>query len=412
MIGFFSAATALLLTVLALVAVPLLRARHRLDEDRQGDVVALGRERLEELRRRKESGDISDAEYEAQVGDLEAQLADDLQSQARTGATPGRRGGRWAGIAVVVFIPVLSGLLYLSLGTPQALRPGATERAAAPDEITPENIDAMVSRLAQRLRENPDDAEGWFMLARSYMVLKRYQDAADAFRRLRGLVGDRPEVLVREATALAMAGGGDLSGEPRQLIQQALAEAPENPQALWMAATAAYQDGDHATALEYYRRVEPLLEGEPLKQVQGMIEQLTAENEAAAAAAPADPSQQAVAVLRVSVSLDPSLQSQVAAGDSLFVFAKAVDGPAMPLAVVRKRAADLPLTVRLDDTQAMMPQLRISEYEQVTVGARISGSGSVAAAPGDLEGEAGPVATDGSEPLTVTIDRVVPPDGG
>lgn len=410
MAAFLIVAAALLLTAVALVAYPLIRGRESPAEDQDGEVVGLSRERLEELKQRRGSGDISESEYAEQLSDLETQLADDLQTQGPAGATASRSGGRWMGITAAVFIPVLSGLLYLALGSPQALVPGAGERAAAPagDEMQSADMDAMLSRLATRLRDNPDDAEGWFMLGRSYMVLERYDEAAGAFERLRGLVGDEPDILVREATARAMASGGDLSGRPARLIQQALAEHPNHAQALWMAATHAYQSRDYDTALDYYRRVQPMLEGEPRQQVDGMIRELAVQGYGESGEQEPAGTADSGASLRVNVVLSPSMRADVDENDTVFVFARAVNGPPMPLAVVRKTVADLPMTVTLDDTQAMTPELRLSEFERVTVSARISRSGQPTAQPGDPEGESPPLPTDTSETVEITIDRVVP----
>lgn len=258
------------------------------------------------------------------------------------------------------------------------------------------------------------------MLARSYMVLNRYQEAAGAFQRLRELVGNAPEVLVREATALALMRDGSLSGEPTRLVELALERRPDHPQALWMAATAAYQSADYETALDYYRRVEPLMEGEPRQQIQSMIRELVAQGygqamkEESVVEQDSAAEEEAPAVddsgisLQVNVTLSPSLQSSADRADTVFVFARAVNGPPMPLAVVRKTVADLPVTVTLDESQAMMPQLTLATFDQVTVGARISRSGQPTAQPGDLEGESDPVPTDSEQTVQITIDRVVP----
>lgn len=277
---FLLVALLLLLIAVFLVAYPLVGGRASRVDDPHGDVVHLSRERLDELKQQQRNGDISESEYAERVRDLEAQLSDDLHSGAGSHVA-GARGGRWVGIAMVVFIPVLSGLLYLSLGQPQALTPESRVAAGTPsaENITQADIDAMVARLAERLEADPDDAEGWFMLGRSLMVLERYGEAAEAFRNLRDVVGNEPDVMLRQATALAMDQGGNLAGEPIRLIQRTLAEQPGHPQALWMAATAAYQSGDTETALEYYRRVEPKLEGEAKQNVRGMIEQLSGQGD-------------------------------------------------------------------------------------------------------------------------------------
>lgn len=428
MIGFFIVAAVLLLTVLALIVYPLVRGHDSGPEDRRGDVIGLSRDRLEELKHKRRNGEISETEYNEQVADLEAQLADDLHGQDggqdnRDRATDTRRGGQWVGFAVIAFVPVLSGLLYLLLGTPAALvtdtrTPVSASAGGAGDEHPQQDVASMVASLAARLEQNPDDPEGWFMLGRSYMQMNSYSEAANAFNRLRGLVGDAPEILVREASALALNNGGALAGRPTQLVQRALQQQPDHPRALWLAATAAYQAGNRVEALEYYRRVEPMLEGESKQQVQDMIAELGGDSQTPAAtestsggdtaAGETIADQDAMASLQVSVDLDPSLRDRAGASQTVFIFAKAVNGPPMPLAVVRKTVADLPVTVTLDESQAMMPQLTIANFDQVTVGARISSSGQPTAQPGDLEGETGPVATNTSQPVDITINQVVP----
>jgi len=414
---FLSIAALLLLTAVALVAHPLIRGRAARAEEPDSDVVRLSRERLEELKQQRRNSEISESEYAERFRDLEAQLSDDLHSR-HSGAANGARGGRWVGLAAAVFIPALSGLLYLSLGQPQAISPASriAGGAASSDNITQADIDAMVARLSERLEQNPNDAEGWFMLGRSLMVLERYGEAAEAFRSLRDVVGNEPDVLLRQATALAMQQGGSLAGEPIRLVRRALDEQPGHPQALWMAATAAYQTGDTATALEYYRRVEPKLEGEPLRQVQGMIDELTAGAEgnpdaptaAAGSEEEVSPERDTGPSLQVRVTLDPSLEGEVADQDTVFIFANALDGPPMPLAVARKTVAELPASVTLSDSQAMTPQAKLSDFDRVTVGARVSSTGDPLPQPGDLEGESSPVATDSSQTINVTINRLIP----
>lgn len=416
---FLIVAALLLATAVALVAYPLIRDRASRAEDPEGDVVRLSRERLDELKQQQHRGEISEAEYAERVKDLEAQLSDDLHAPSSGNTAPVRGGGRWVGVAAVVLIPVLSGLLYLALGQPQALTSTVTSAprntnggGVAAQDMSPSDIDDMVSGLAARLEQNPNDPEGWFMLGRSYMVLERYDDAVEAFRKLRGLVGDEPDILVREATAIALQSGGSLGGEPAKLIQRALDRRPDHPQALWLAATAAYQARNFETALEYYQRVRPMVSGEQRSQVDDMLRDLAQKGygEPSAVEDPAPAAEPAS--MTVNVDLAPAMRSKTEGDETVFVFARAVNGPPMPLAVVRKTVADLPVTVTLDDSQAMTPQFKLSSFERVTVGARISASGEPVAQPGDLEGESPPLATDTPDSVEVTIDRVVPAGDG
>ena len=274
------------------------------------------------------------------------------------------------------------------------------------------------------------------------MAMKRYSEAATALEKLHKLVGDDPNVLVRYADALAMAGGGRLTGKPAQLVKQALTIDPNNSQGLWMAGMAARQQNDLHTALTHWRRLEPALANKPkllaeLRQqiadaVQRLNDQPATESasttapptesqpQPAAEQTPATPAETPDAVaatapasgaapsITVQVSVHESLTQNVAPTDAVFIFARALTGPPMPLAVVRRQAADLPVTVTLDDSSAIMPAMTLSKFEEVMVGARISKSGTANPQSGDLQGEVAPVKTGDDKPVSVTISQIIP----
>ncbi len=306
------------------------------------------------------------------------------------------------------------------LGEPRALAPTATTADVAAQQAgesggDAQSIEAAVTVLEQRLQSAPDDPEGWFVLARSYMFLKRYDEAVSAFESLHRLVGDDPGMLVRYADAAAMASGGRITGRPFELVQRALAVDPNQAQGLWLAGMGAAEQGDHASALGYWRRLEPLLENDAaslaeIRELMARSEQQLAETggDAAVAGAPAIAAAAAAKSLTVSVALDDKLAPRVSPSDIVFVFARAVDGPPMPLAVVRRRAGELPLQVTLDDSMAMVPAMRLSQFEQVRVGARISRSGQAQAQSGDLQGEIASVTLADTATVKVTITDVVP----
>lgn len=415
MILFYLIAVALLLICLLIVVPGLLRSKSDAGKKSENHNLAILKERLEELRQKKENAEIDQQEFEEARADLELQLTNDLQTFNTEESQKQNHSIRsqWLGFVALIGLPMISGLLYLSLGAPQALTPSEapqTNAHAAPSSdgsTEPMDIQAMVTGLAKRLETNPGDTEGWLMLGRSYMVLQQYQKAADAFEELGALVGNIPEVLVRRADALAMTQDGSLAGEPIRLVNLALQQDPNHPQSLWMAATFAHQTGDLEKSLEFYRRVEPLLEGESKTQVQRIIQSFSAQDTDTQAETQTTTQEQPISVA-VEVSLGEALQAEAKPNDMVFIFAKAVQGPPMPLAVVRKTVKDLPVTVSLNDNQSMMPQLKLSQFDEVIIGARISKSGQPIAQSGDLEGESEPIRTTQPETVKVEINRTVP----
>jgi cytochrome c-type biogenesis protein CcmH len=285
---------------------------------------------------------------------------------------------------------------------------------------TAHQIGQMVTRLEQRLASQPDDAEGWAMLGRSYLVLERFDDARKALEKAVALNLQTPDLLVDYADALAMESGQSLEGRPLQLINQALAQDPNNHKGLWLAGTAAYERADYKGALAYWRRLYALVpkDSEAARAMEGNIAE--AENllggGAGAAAAPqedvasAAPATAAAgsATVKGTVRLDQALRARVKDSDTVFVFAQATSGPRMPLAVLRAQVKDLPLQYTLDDSMAMNAAMNLSSVPEVLVVARVSKGGSAMPQSGDLQGRSGPVRTAAAAPVDIVISEVVP----
>jgi cytochrome c-type biogenesis protein CcmH len=252
-------------------------------------------------------------------------------------------------------------------------------------------------------------------------VLKRYDQAVDAYRNILRLGGNSPELLADYADALVMAAGGRFTPESGELLQRALAAQPDNVKALWLAGHWKNQEGDTAAAIEYWQQAAALLpaDGEDAavigQQIARAREQLglppqqpiqtaSASGMQTAEATPAP----AGATIQVEVSIDPQLATQVEPDDTVFIFARAAQGPRMPLAIVRKQARDLPLSVTLDDSLAMSPAMVLSKFTEVSVGARISRSGNAMPQSGDLQGSQSPVNVGKDVSVAVKIDSRVP----
>ncbi len=363
--------------------------------------LAVHRQRRQELEQELAEGKIGPAEFERLTMELDRELLDQLpQNNAAndTAATPYK--GLSLVLASLLSLPVIAFALYLQLGRPDLVNGvQARTQAALP------SLEAAVERLNTRLAENPEDLEGWVLLARTYQALGHPQKALQAYAKALKLNPEHPELKLRYAEALAQTQQGNLQGEPEKLIQQVLETHKDYPYALWLAGMAAIQKGDKPTAQQYW---ETLLKQMPpqspaAKQLISMMERTGLQVPSQAARTAQATSE---ASITVNVSLAPELTQKAAPSDSLFIFARAAKGPPMPLAIVRKQVKDLPLTVTLDDSMAMMPQMKLSKFDQVILGARIAKTGNAKGAPGDLEGWTQPVSVPHNKPVTIIINQV------
>jgi len=404
---FLLSAGLLLVVVLALLLRPLLSGRALVGVSRDAANTVLYTEQMRELEADLRSGAIGARDFESATSELKARL---LADTGDAEAPRSIRGGRAAAIAVGTAIPLLAIGIYLAIGSPQALGPApAADPAHA---LSSEQIERMVERLAERLKSDPGNAEGWVLLGRSYSAFGRFKESADAYARAAALRPDDAQLLADYADALGMALGRKLEGEPAKLIARALEIDPRNLKALALAGTGAYERKDYKGAAAYWERMLPLVEpdSDDARSIRANVEEARSLAQGRVAEKRPEPTQPAApapsAALRGDVRLSPELAAKAAPGDTVFIFARAAQGPQMPLAVLRKQVRDLPVAFALDDSMAMSPAMMLSGFAEVVVGARVSKSGDVAAKPGDLQGQSTPVASNANG-VTVVIDSVV-----
>jgi len=426
---------AVVMTIMALLfTVPwLLRAgrpvKARPDPDALN--VQVIKTQLAELEADLKMGRLEENQYAAARHDLERELLADLSPADPASRNRPARSGQWAVLVLVIAIPALSLALYQLLGTQRIIplleqgqataASSASSAMPAQHEMGEQSLEQMVEALATRMKEKPDDLRGWILLARSYETLNRYADALAAYGNARRLSNDNPELLADYADALVMANGGRFNDEAGALLQKAVDAQPNNVKALWLMGHWKNQQAAYSEALEYWQRAAALLPagGEDANAIAQQIAQvqqrlgITPSAPMTATAAPAPAGTAAAASgggseIPVTVSLDPSLAGQAAPDSTVFIFARAVQGPPMPLAVVRKQVKDLPVTVTLNDSLAMTPAMTISKFGQVTVGARVSASGNAMPQSGDLEGSQSPVSVANPGTVAITIDHKVP----
>jgi cytochrome c-type biogenesis protein CcmH len=297
------------------------------------------------------------------------------------------------------------------------------DEGAGPHGMSGQQFEALVGRLAARMKENPEDAEGWAMLGRSYAVMGRYADSSEAYAKAVARVPPDAQLLADYADSLAMAQGRTLQGEPEKILKRALAADPNNVKALLLMGTAAFDRNDRAGAIRYWERALALVpeESDTARGVRASIAEARGPGQLAEAAKPgpretkqsapaqiARAEKPASAGARVSgvVKIDPKLAGKVAPDDTVFIFARAAEGPRMPLAILRKQGRDLPVQFTFDDSMAMSPEMKLSAFPRVVIAARVSKSANAAPSPGDLQGLSSAVQL-GATGVAVTIDSEV-----
>ena len=417
-------AAMMLIVALALVLPPLLRGGSL-----NADPAAAARRRMKVLQEALDTGVLSKKEFAAKKTELGSQLLGALDSPA-----PRSRSAFFAALAVALLLPAGAIVLYRLVGEPRALDPASIPppAAQAAAEHGGQDMDQAIAKLAEKLKQNPDDVAGWTLLGRAYLETERFSEARDALKHAHDLAPAEPDVSVAYAEALTLSGESHrIDGEAKGLIDAALKADPQNQRGLWLLGVSAYQDRDYNGAIASWNRLLTLLPADStvVQSVKTQIARAEAERDGREppaeeapprAAAPAEstastvPAQSAAPGaaegphLTVKVALDAKLAASAAPGDTVFVYAKAASGPPMPLAVQRLRVEQLPATVTLTDGMGMLPNMKLSQFPQVIVGARISKTGNAIAQSGDLQTVSKPLAVTTTTPIGLTIDQVVP----
>ncbi|HEY2337148.1 MAG TPA: c-type cytochrome biogenesis protein CcmI [Burkholderiales bacterium] len=398
MILFWTLGALLAAGALALAARPFWRRRGAgAGVSREALNAAVYRDQLRELDADLAAGALAQTDYDRSRQEIERRVLEDFSREDEKTEPGGNRAVAYA----VLALPLVAVAIYVAVGNPGALNPQQ-------DQLTQQQIEGMVARLAAKLKDNPDDVTGWKMLARSYTVLGRFDNAAEAYAQAATRAPRDAQLLADFADALAMAQGRSLAGDPEKLLARALEVDPQNLKALALAGTAAFDRGNFAVAAAFWQRMLPLVPGD--SEDARAIRENVAEAQVRAGAAPklAAPARKAPAAMQLAgtVSLAAALKRQASPDDTVFIFARASEGPPMPLAVLRKKVRDLPVPFALDDSLAMAPSLKLSAFPRVVVSARVSKSGNAAPQPGDLQGASGVVANN-ARGVKVVIDTVV-----
>lgn len=418
MILFLIICAVLLIVALLFVVLPLwLKSGSSNNVLRDEANLEILRDQSAELEADLRNGLLTQDAYEQGKRELQARLLDEVKTTSSPASTP-RNPAKILALLLAVLLPVASVLLYIKIGNIAALLP--QQQSGAAEGFGLLRSEAALQELEKKLEQQPENPEGWWVLARSYSELQRFPDAVRAFEQLVKLVPNEAQLWASYADAYAMNNNRSLLGEPTGFLDKALELDGNNTFALALSGSAAMERGDYVAAITHWQNLLNLMPPDNpemqmirdgIKQAQEFLAKQKGGREKLAQLSSGTVSKKSAAdpaaTVTGKVSISPALAGKVAPTDTLFIFARAAKGQKAPLAVLRKQVKDLPLQFTLDDSMAMQPEMGISNFDQVVVLARVSKSGDATAQSGDLEGSAGAVKP-GSKGLNIVIDSVVP----
>lgn len=406
---FWSGSIVMVAIALFFLLPPLLGRGKTVGVARRETNLTIFQQRLEELKEDRKSGEISDEQFDQAESDLKRELLADLEGEENK-VEQSSSAGRIGALITIVLVPLIAFGIYAKIGTPEAVNVKAASISAQQQQST-NNFEDAVAQLEKKLEQNPDNSEGWMMLAKSYEFMGRNSEIVGVYERAIEKMGESvdPQLFMEYGEALADRNGGSWMGAPIDQLTRALELDPTNRDALWVSGNVYFDLGKYEEALGFWERLAktaPTDDPEIIKLINdaayGAQEQLGREKIALLElAAPA-----VGTVLTVAVDLDPSLQDMVIAEDVVFLYAKAQGKKGPPLAAQRLTVASLPATIQLDDTMAMMAGNNLSSADQIIVGAKVSKSGVATGGPGDLVGTV-ETTTSQTETINLVINEVV-----
>jgi cytochrome c-type biogenesis protein CcmH len=422
----------MIVATLALILPALLKPSQAAMTDANAEMRAIFRQQFDEIAQDKANGILDAIQYDVAKSELERRMLDEIGT--RSVLTSNSKPDRRLALVLLVLLPIAALVIYNKIGSPESIKipavsPLASSTATPAPAPAPESaqttehkmggdIEPLLASLKSKLEKNPEDGAGWALLARSYVELRRHAEAVPAYEKAVKVIQDDPQLLADYADALAVVNGHNLAGKPEELANQALKLDPHHTKALLLAATAAFNRKDYKVAITHWEQLQQDLpaDSDVLPEVKASLSEVYAlagvkppMASAQAAVKLSAPEQMAAASAGVSgtVRIAPALASKLDPVATVFVFARATNGPPMPLAIVRTTAKDLPYTYHLDDSSALMPSNKLSQASEVMIVARVSKTGDAKSQTGDLQGISAAIKPVGDK-VDIEINQVLP----
>ncbi|MCW8909583.1 MAG: c-type cytochrome biogenesis protein CcmI [Gammaproteobacteria bacterium] len=414
MVIFFVVVSLLVLLAIGFVVPVLLKDAELEAETFDEQNIQIARDRLKELKQEFDNGIITESDYDLAKQELENNLALDLSvSESASASAVSTGASKNLAFSLLIIIPVAAAVLYYQLGEFDAITGNVETVTDSMPQPPNMSMEEAITGLKARLKAEPDNPEGWFMLARTYAAIQQYDDAVSAYEKTLELVGENANLLLHYADVVIMSQGGRMTDKAGDAISKAIQLEPENMQGLWMAGMLASAKSDYKQALTYWYKLDPMLDNDINSQTQLREQIASAEKNLSSDSLSVIKRDVAVsseavakAEITVHVSLDDSVKDKVSATDTLFIYAKAMQGPPMPLAAVKHSVGVLPVTVKLNDAMAMMPAMKLSNFDQVKISAVVSKSGQPGMNSGDLFAELGSVAVIANQKVSLVINQI------
>jgi cytochrome c-type biogenesis protein CcmH len=429
MLLFWVIVIVMIVATLALILPALLKPSQAAMTDAIAEKRAIFRQQFDEIAQDNANGILDATQYDVAKSELERRMLDEIgtSSVLTSSSKPDRR----LAALLLVLLPLAALVIYNKIGSPESIIiPAVSPLASSTATPAPESaqtaehkmggdIEPLLSSLKSKLEKNPGDGAGWALLARSYVELKRHAEAVPAYEKAVKVIQDDPQLLADYADALAVVNGHNLAGKPEELANQALKLDPHHTKALLLAATAAFNRKDYKVAITHWEQLQQDLpaDSDVLPEVKASLSEVYAlagvkppeASSAQAVVKSSAPAQMDAASAGVSgtVRIAPALASKLDPAATVFVFARATNGPPMPLAIVRTTAKDLPYTYHLDDSSALMPSNKLSQASEVMIVARVSKTGDAKSQSGDLQGISAAIKPVGNQ-VDIEINQVLP----
>ena len=406
MLLFWVIVIAMIVVTLALILPALLKPSKTVSTNANAEKRAIFRQQFDEIAQDNTNGILDAAQYALAKTELERRMLDEIGTNHVL--TANNKPDRTLALILLILLPLAALFIYHKIGNPAAIDMPHAAESILTESAKAGDVEPLLAAMNAKLVQNPADGKGWALLARTYVELGRSSDAVPAYEKAVKIIPNDAQLLADYADALAVSNGYNLDGKPTELVNQALKLDPHHIKSLLLAAAAATNRKDYKAAITHWQNLQKELpaDSEIAPKVKASLDEVY---RLAGIKAPEASNESAVQTsqgISGTVKLAPALAVNIDPAATVFVYARAAQGAAMPLAIERTKVKDLPYTYHLDDSKGLMPANKLSQASEVVIVARISKTGDAKPQAGDLQGTSAAIKPDGSK-VDVEINELL-----